>query len=299
MTDLSKPGVATALVEQIKSDIDQYCIEAYDTGHRKHLGASQIGKECKRQIWYEFRWCFTNLFDKDGNTPEENQANYGRMMRLFQRGHFEEPRFVERLRGIGAEVWEHDENGDQFRVSAVEGHFGGSLDGVARLPERYGVEKPVLLEFKTMSTKAFPKLVKNGVAVEKPVYYAQFSVYGYFYDFDYVLFMVVDKNDDSLHIELCKINKPLGKQMVLKAEQIITSQEPPPRISDDPTFWNCKMCPAYKVCFQNAPVEKNCRACKFGKPAANKSWFCTFHEKTIPDEVIPVGCDQYEPIVNG
>ncbi|WBF76730.1 hypothetical protein PSV3_00028 [Septimatrevirus PSV31] len=34
----------------------------------------------------------------------------------------------------------------QYRISGVMGHFGGSLDGIARLPERYGIDEPVLLE---------------------------------------------------------------------------------------------------------------------------------------------------------
>jgi hypothetical protein len=45
---------------------------------REHLGASVIGRECDREIWYGFRWFKDNLFD-------------GRMLRLFDRGRREEP----------------------------------------------------------------------------------------------------------------------------------------------------------------------------------------------------------------
>ena len=40
---------------------------------RTYLGASIIGKECKRALWYDFRWATRESFD-------------GRMYRLFQTG---------------------------------------------------------------------------------------------------------------------------------------------------------------------------------------------------------------------
>ena len=83
---------------------------------RGYLGASSIGIECSRELWYSFRKCSEPSFD-------------GRMYRLFNRGHKEEARFVEELRGIGCEVHEFDENGNQFKVIACDGHFLGHTDG--------------------------------------------------------------------------------------------------------------------------------------------------------------------------
>jgi hypothetical protein len=55
--DLDSPGVAKALAKRILDEIDEYCVRTYDGGHRSHLGASLIGRECKRYLWYVFRWC--------------------------------------------------------------------------------------------------------------------------------------------------------------------------------------------------------------------------------------------------
>ena len=34
-----------------------------DEGFRTHLGASQIGQECNRKIWYNFRWTKKSHFE--------------------------------------------------------------------------------------------------------------------------------------------------------------------------------------------------------------------------------------------
>ena len=67
-----------------------YVAEA-DDGFRDHLGASIIGKDCERALWYDFRWAARRGFS-------------GRMLRLFDTGKREEDRLVRDLRRTGATV---------------------------------------------------------------------------------------------------------------------------------------------------------------------------------------------------
>lgn len=331
--DLDSPGVAKALAKRIKEDVDAYCAEAYDDGPRRHLGASLIGHECKRYLWYVFRWCLHEKHD-------------GRQQRLFNRGHREEARFVEWLEGIGFQVWfenrdgfayhaESDsycilaegEEGDglaeritpdnphylhhiarakadglefpQYRISGVNGHFGGSLDGIAKLPPQYGIDEPVLLEFKTNGTGAgFNKLVQDGMPVAKPQHFGQTSTYGYKYGFRYVVYLNINKNDDDLHIEVTKLDHRLGEQMEIKAEQIISSQTPPARLSDNPTFHKCGYCAMKGICHEKKAPERNCRSCSYAIPVENAEWFCSLpaHNANIPRDFIPQGCGEYKAI---
>ena len=332
--ELDSPGVAAQVSRRVLEDIDHYCETTYDGGHRWHLGSSLIGDECKRKLWYIFRWCL-------------HEKHNGRQQRLFNRGHREESRFVEWLEGIGAEIWYEnregfayhaesdsycilgpDDEGDglaeritkehpfysqhvarakadglefpQYRVSGVMGHFGGSLDGIAKLPARYGIDEPVLLEFKTNGTgAAFNKLGDCGMAVAKPQHFAQTSVYGSDpnYRFRYVLYLNINKNDDSLHVELVKLDWKLGDQMRQKAEQIVLSQEAPPRLSDNPTFHKCGYCAFKDICHKGAIPEKNCRSCKNAKPVDGGEWFCEVHNGVIPRDFVKTGCaDNYIPI---
>ena len=289
---LDAPGVAKALAKRILEEIDEYCVRTYDGGHRSHLGASLIGRECKRYLWYVFRWCL-------------HEKTTGRQQRLFNRGHREEARFIEWLEGIGFKVWFENrdegpnEKGEfpQYRISDVMGHFGGSLDGIAVLPERYGIAEPVLLEFKTNGTGAgFNKLADDGMPIAKPEHFAQTSTYGKKYNFRYCVYLNINKNDDSLHIEVVKLNHNLGEQMIMKAEQIIMSQAAPARLSDNPTFHKCGYCHMKEVCHKGAVVEVNCRSCAFARPVENAEWFCEVHNGNIPKDFIAKACPSYKAI---
>ena len=289
---LDAPGVAKALAKRILEEIDEYCVRTYDGGHRSHLGASLIGRECKRYLWYVFRWCL-------------HEKTTGRQQRLFNRGHREEARFIEWLEGIGFKVWFENrdegpnEKGEfpQYRISDVMGHFGGSLDGIAFLPERYGIAEPVLLEFKTNGTGAgFNKLADDGMPIAKPEHFAQTSTYGKKYNFRYCVYLNINKNDDSLHIEVVKLNHNLGEQMIMKAEQIIMSQTAPARLSDNPTFHKCGYCHMKEVCHKGAVVEVNCRSCAFARPVENAEWFCEVHNGNIPKDFIAKACPSYKAI---
>lgn len=290
--NLDAPGVAKALAKRILEEIDEYCVRTYDGGHRSHLGASLIGRECKRYLWYVFRWCL-------------HEKTTGRQQRLFNRGHREEARFIEWLEGIGFKVWFENrdeapnEKGEypQYRISDVMGHFGGSLDGITVLPERYGIAEPVLLEFKTNGTgTGFNKLADDGMPIAKPEHFAQTSTYGKKYNFRYCVYLNINKNDDSLHVEVVKLNHGLGEQMIMKAEQIIMSQTAPARLSDNPTFHKCGYCHMKEVCHKGAVVEVNCRSCAFARPVENAEWFCEVHNGNIPKEFIPTACPSYKAI---
>lgn len=327
--DIDAPGVSTALAKRIKEDIDEYCARTYDDGPRRHLGASLIGHECKRHLWFIFRWA-------------KHEKHSGRVQRLFNRGHREEARFIEWLEGIGFKLWFEDRESNplmwveftdtyyllsnlpegvsaqdvtankehlarakadgiqfnQYRISGAKGHFGGSLDGIAQLPPRYRIDEPILVEFKTNGTgKGFNDLGASGMAVSKPQHFAQTSTYGKEYKFRYVLYLNINKNDDDIHVELVKLDHNLGEQMKTKAEQIIFSQSPPPRLSDNPTFFKCKYCAMKGICHEHGAIEKNCRSCSKAKPVENADWFCEAHNGIIPKEYIANGCSTYDPII--
>lgn len=294
---LDSPGVASALSARIKRDINDYAIKTYYEPHRWHLGASLIGHECSRYLWFVFRWAGRML--GAGFNDEERHNNLGRMQRLFNRGHREEERYVEYLKGIGCEVWTHDKDGNQFRMSAVGGHYGGSLDGIVRFPARYKIEEPLLVEFKTVGTgKGFNDLAEKSLAIAKPQHFSQMSTYGNEYKLRYGCYFNTNKNDDDIYVEVVKLNWGMAEQFKAKAERIIRSQEPPPRISESPTTFACKYCDFVKVCHHAALPERNCRSCQFARPVPGAEWFCNAHNAQIPRIVIPLACPSYKAIVN-
>lgn len=278
------------LNEQIKADIDAYCVEAYDDGHRNHLGASIIGEDCERRLYLTYRHCKHEAFD-------------GRMLRLFNRGHREEARFIEWLRGIGFQVVEHQPDGSQFRISGVQGHYGGSLDGQSNIPDKYTALVPalkqfpgLLLEFKTYATKVFGELVAKGVREFRPKHYKQMCQYGAHYGYHYALYMAINKNDDDIHPELVELDWGIARECERKAEKIITARTPPPKIADTPADYRCRLCHFKDICHNGAPVEKNCRSCFYAHPTEGGQWKCEKFNGIIPKEFIPKGCSNHHPI---
>jgi hypothetical protein len=289
--NLKTPGILKQITDKIKLDIDAYCL-TYNDGHRSHLGASLIGHDCKRYLWYTFRWVKAETFD-------------ARMNRLFRRGHREEAQFIEMLRGASFKVWEYDESKPpkddgtfpQFRISDCKGHFGGSMDGKLQFPENYGINGTFLCEFKTNGTgKAFNDLCSFGVKSAKEQHFAQQSVYGYKEGLTHSVYMNVNKNDDSLHIEFVELDHTLGKQLIQKAEQIIFSAKPPAKFSLNPTHFTCKFCSKNDICHEGKPAEKNCRSCSFAEPVENAEWKCHNFNAIIPKEYIANGCDNWQDI---
>ena len=285
--NLNAPGALKKLADDIKKDIDDYCARTYFDGHRNHLGASIIGHDCHRYLWSVFRWLKQDVSGKDG-----------RMQRLFNRGHREEERFIEWLRGIGFQIWDRNENGDQFRVAAVGGHFGGSLDGVNRAPDKYSIFEPMLCEFKTSGTGAgFNDLSKLGVKVAKPQHYDQMCTYGKHYGFRYALYLCINKNDDALYVEIVPLDWRVGEASERKATQIVVAEYPPPKISDNLSFHKCKFCTFAGICHENEEPERNCRSCRFAKPAQEGQWHCKNFNQLIPKDYIPKGCPHWKSVV--
>lgn len=282
MINLSLQSDREKLEELISDDINLFCETYYEQGHRNHLGASEIGKPCWRMLWYKFRWVKLEIYT-------------GQILRLFNVGHTAEPRFITYLRGIGFEVKEFDDDGKQFRITGANGHFGGSLDGMCKAPARYNLETNLVLlnEFKTNNTgPAYGKLIKEGVQKAKPEHFAQMSMYAYKKQLKYGLYLIENKNDSDIAIKIVELDWNYGAQLEKKAEQIIASKEPPPRISENPASFECKFCSFAKICHNGESPEKNCRSCRNAMPTQDASWTCSMHG-VIPPEFIPIGCDDW------
>ncbi len=198
-----------------------------DDGFRDHLGASLIGKSCERALWYDFRWVTRARFP-------------GRILRLFETGQLEEARLVRNLRATGATVLEVDpESGRQWRVEAHGGHFGGSLDAVA-IGLREAPKTWHVVEFKTHSAKSFRDLGAKGVAVSKPQHWAQMQIYMYLTGLDRALYVAVCKDTDALHVERVHADRAAAERLLDRARRVIEAKRPPSRISEDPTWWECR-----------------------------------------------------------
>lgn len=251
-----------------------------DHGFRAHLGASIIGKDCERALWYDFRWATRAL-------------HQGRVLRLFETGMREEARLVQNLRATGATVLDVDpETGRQYRVSALGGHFGGSLDalglGLLEDPEHWHV-----LEFKTHSASSFRELLAKGVRISKPMHFSQMQIYMHLMALQDALYVGVNKDTDDIYIERVRYDAAIAKGLLDKAKRVIFSPSPPERLSNDPSWYQCKWCDHREICHSNQAPERSCRSCEHVKPIEG-GWHCLAHDEPLSSAAQREGCGAYK-----
>lgn len=249
----------------------------------RRLGASQIGQECERRLWYSFRWA------------TGGEAFDSRMKRLFNRGHREEAVFVEELRGIGCTVHDIDPaTGEQFTFTGCGGHLVAKIDGVAlgvpEAPKTWHV-----VGFKTINAKGHATLVKDGLAKAKPEHVAQNMLEMHLSQLTRTLYLSVCKDTDELFSERLRYDEAEGARLEAKAERVIFAPEPGPRLSDDPAFYKCKMCPAAAVCHTPALPHVSCRTCIHATPEndGDGRWTCAKWGSDIPLDAQAQGCDSH------
>ena len=248
-----------------------------DEKPRPHMGISMIGHPCERWMWLSFRWAVRESFK-------------GRMLRLFRRGHEEEVKLIEWLELIGVDF--------SAQQSAVDfgSHVSGSADGVAEGGVPEAVKARHIVEFKTHSLKSFNEVSSKGVQVAKPMHYAQMQ--GYMHgtpSCKRALYVAICKDDDRIYTQRIHYDKEFATKMVERAKRVALSDRMPEPLSADPSWYQCKFCPAHKFCHEKEPTRYvNCRTCAFSTAEADSTWTCTRYDaKDIPVDFQHTGCDDH------
>ena len=171
------------------------------------------------------------------------------------------------------------------------GHFGGSLDAVAigllEAPKTWHV-----VEFKTHSAKSFATLKKDGVERAQPRHWAQMQVYMHLAGITRAMYVAVCKDTDENHIERIHADRGQGERLVARASRVINAPSPPARISEDPAWWQCRLCDHHDHCHEDRPAETNCRTCLHSTPV-DSGWICERWDRMLSPEEQRRGCPQH------
>lgn len=325
--------------------------EAEEGPFRRHLGGSMIGKNCERELYYSFRWFkrpdfkgrMLRLFDR-GHSEEFKNVGLLRSVGIEVRAytmrllyHPESDSYVtaewdKAIEGeeaqcddVTADEW-HVQRAElmgekltQWRISDVNGHFGGSTDGEAVAPFDIPVLEFVpgqgmvdltgeviphgtkfLLEFKTHNTKSFVDLVGKGVKEAKPIHWTQMQIYMHKRGYKFALYMAINKNDDDLHIEIVRYDPTEGPKLVEKAARVIYADKVPNRIGKHASWIDCKWCDFSKICHygDQSQVDRNCRTCVNSVPVDGGEWRCKKWDAIIPVDAMLIGCESHKVITD-
>lgn len=246
-------------------------------GPRPHLGASLLGHPCDRWLWLTFRWAVVEKFN-------------GRMLRLFRRGQEEEEKIVSWLTQIGCEI--HSTGGKQARVD-FGAHVSGSIDGIIEKGVPEAPTKRHILECKTHSLKSFKDLCDKGVQESKPQHWCQMQLYMHGTEIDRALYFAVCKDDDQIYTERVRYDEEAAKALVERGRRLTLCERMPEPLSTDPTWYQCRFCPAHSFCFDTKLTkEVNCRTCALSTPTEDSKWFCArYGNEEIPVSAQREGCD--------
>jgi CRISPR/Cas system-associated exonuclease Cas4 (RecB family) len=196
---------------------------------RNYIGASILGHDCDRRIWFELQ---DNINPKRYLDP----FAFGRQQITFERGHKEEEIFIAKLRNAGYEITNQQESFSDF-----EGKFKGHCDGI--IYDKNNV--PYILEIKTMKERYFRQVLKYGLKKSYYSYISQIQLYMHYFKIDRALIICINKNNDNeIHNIVIEYEPLIAEGLISKLKRILSYEaQMPPKIDEGvkpfSTCYNC------------------------------------------------------------
>lgn len=198
---------------------------------RSYMGGSILGTECDRQLWYSYKRPFV--------------VDSAKLQRIFDMGNIIEDYVIRLLKDAGITVYDVDKDGKQFGF--VDGKIAGHSDGVLLgLPES---PDPHLFECKSANDKNFKAAVKNGIEKWNSKYWAQVHVYMKKLGLNFCLFVVMNKNDCELYIEIIPYDEMVAGIYLSRGHDIADMETEPDRKYVNSKFYKCRFCNFKKECW--------------------------------------------------
>jgi len=248
---------------------------------RHYLGASQIGEECVRKLFYSFRNVAARIIPASG-------------IKAIQDGFAQEDIMAARLRLLPyiELVTEDPKNpGQQLSMSYLKGHFRGHLDGVIK-GIREAEKTWHVWENKAVNDKKFDTLLKLRESLgEKEtlkdwddVYFSQCQIYMLAMQLDRHYLTVQSPGGRRYASIRTNLDRNFADELLSKANVIINSNwSIPAKLSDKPDFYKCKWCEYQEVCHEGKIPLVHCKTCRYSTCVDDGKRRCDLHEKIMDD----------------
>lgn len=163
------------------------------------------------------------------------------------------------------------------------------------------------------------KTARQGAKKAQPVHFAQMQTYmglsaqadrngrlhwqkwGLPAPLNHGLYIGVNSDTEQWYAELIEKAPAWFDRAIERAWQVIRAEEPPPRITHNPSDWECKFCDFSGICHRGESMERNCRTCEYAKIKVpgdagfygqTAQWVCSLHGSGCGDFT---ACDQWSP----
>ena len=229
-------------MQNINEILDAKLQERYESQEkRNYLGASMLGDECMRKVQLQYL----------GNRAKVSAQT----LRTFDIGTLLEDLVAKWLQIAGFDLKTRNEEGKQFGFSTAEGKIAGHVDGIIHsFPEelkKIGLRPQALWECKSLNNKGWQETSKKSLMLTKPLYFSQVQLYMAYLDLEQCVFTALNKDTSELYFELIPFDSEAAQKYSDRAVQIIKAcenRETVPCLSNDPSFFKCKMCGFRNIC---------------------------------------------------
>lgn len=239
-----------------------------------NLGVKDLGKECDRELWLIYRWAVKPYFKSS-------------QIKKIQAGYRGEKLQADRLRLVeGIELWTKGEDDKQIKVTAVNGHISGRIDGVI-VGLKEAPTTPHVWEHKVANTRKYESLKKLLIKDKEAlqlwdfIYYIQAIIEMYLMGLDRHYLTCSDYGEtETISIRTNSANK-VAKEYINRAADIIESTVIPDKISLNSESDNCKYCNMKQLCHGEQIMQPTCRSCAHGSPNMDGGWNCSYHNTVL------------------
>lgn len=210
---------------------------------RSYLGMSAIGNPCSRKLWYGLRATGAPQFD-------------AATLKRFADGEASEVTMADRLRLVpGITLLTIDpESGRQYGFSDIDGQFKGHMDGAVlgliQAPKTWHV-----WEHKCVNEKKFSELTRLKAQAERSalkqwdeIYYAQAVLYMSYSGMERHYLTVATPGTRSAMSVRSDGDPAYAEVLKDKARRILGASVPPTRVSNSPSWFQCRYCEHAETC---------------------------------------------------
>lgn len=193
---------------------------------RDYIGASSIGSDCLRQIWYQYKGVKAEL------VPTKTRRTWAIGKRL-------EGLILEWLEAAGLRI-------ELLHITLSSENlpvFSGHIDALVWIGD-----KKSILEVKTAKDASFKIFFSKGLKIWNPQYYAQVQAYMGMSGIISTYILVLNKDNSEISDEFVVFDEEFYKKLEAKAELIASAVSPPPRVNGSPIWYQCKVCKFNKTC---------------------------------------------------
>lgn len=217
--------------------------ESHEDEERDYLGASLIGHDCLRYLYY--------VYNKYPREPFS-----GKTLATFESGHRSEDLAAERLKLIdGVTLITHDEDGNQYGFSdfdgKFQGHYDGGIKGISEAPKTWHVwehKECNERKFKDFLKKRQDHGYKSVLKIWNKQYYAQAQIYMHYTKMSRHYMTVSTMGGRDYASCRTDYNKEHALEYIRKAQTVIEALSPLPQISNNPDYFVCKWCDFKDTC---------------------------------------------------